>query len=158
MKRKANSIILGLCVALIAIAASPAYARSTTAFSAFHVESPLSSTQNPYLCLGEYNGVVLNNCSYAVSLEFDLPIDSTGSKSITVQNYWGGTEVEETFNCYSYVYNGSQPGTDGTEISFTGVEQSLTTTVNVPNGGDSIQVICWDVPSGGGVANFNWNP
>jgi hypothetical protein len=37
MKFKATSLFLGLCLAILAVAASPAYARSTTAFSAFHV-------------------------------------------------------------------------------------------------------------------------
>lgn len=157
MKYKANSMILGLCITLLAIASSSAYARSTTAFSAFHVESPEGS--DPYTCLGEYNGAVVNQCSYAVSLEFDLPIDSTGTKTITIQNYWGGTESDNVFNCYPYAYTGtSAAATQGTEISFPGSAQQLSGTINVANSGMSIQVICWDIPSGGGVANLNWNP
>jgi hypothetical protein len=34
---------------------------------------------------------------------------------------------------------------------------SLPTKDNVPILGDSLSVICWRVPPGEGVANFNWN-
>jgi hypothetical protein len=156
MKHTATSIILGFCVALLAIAASPAYARSTTAFSAFHVESPIAS--DPYTCLSENNGAVVNNCTYDVDIEFDLPIDTTGTKSITVQDYWAGTDQENTFSCKSYAYTGSEgASTQGTAIDFTATQQSFVTRVQV-TAKESIQVICWQVPPGGGVANFNWNP
>ena len=36
--------------------------------------------------------------------------------------------------------------------------QDLPTTVEVIDGATSLEVICWDIPKGGGVANFNWNP
>jgi len=85
MKRTATSLFLGLCLAILAVATSPAHARSTTAYSAFHVEGPLGS--DPYTCLSENNGAVVNNCTYAVSLEFNLPIDAKGTKTITVQDY-----------------------------------------------------------------------
>ncbi len=49
MKLKASTLILGLCLAMLAVAASPAYARSTTGFSVV----PCSRTRarlgtNPY--------------------------------------------------------------------------------------------------------------
>ena len=73
MKLKAASPFLGLCLAILAVAASPAYAqRSTTAFSAFHVENKVSPNQ--YACLIEDNGAVVNHCKFAVNLEFNLPI------------------------------------------------------------------------------------
>ncbi|MGB9234057.1 MAG: hypothetical protein WCC04_06555 [Terriglobales bacterium] len=156
MKRTATSLFLGLCLAILAVAASPAYARSTTGFSAFHVESPTAS--NPYKCLNENNGAVVNNCTYDVSLEFDLPIDSAGEKSIIVQDYFEGTAAENTFSCTSYAYTGSKASsTVGSAINFTGPTETLTTSVDVTEG-DSIQVICYNIPKGGGVANFNWNP
>src|SRR5580658_7965809 len=56
MKLKAISLFLGLCLAILAVAASPAYGatRATTAFNSFHVQSatPLSQppyTEDPYL-------------------------------------------------------------------------------------------------------------
>lgn len=160
MKFKATSLFLGLCLAILAVAASPAFARSTTAFSSFHVErevpSQYASAEN---CLTESYGAVVNNCSYAVSLEFDLPIDTAaGEKIITVQNGWFGTNPEETFNCFSYAYTGSQgSATSGTEVAFSSPKEDLYTVLSVTSG-ESIQVICWEVPPGGGVANFNWNP
>ena len=154
MKRTATSLFLGLCLAILAVASSPAYARSTTAFSAFHVEGPIAS--NPYTCLSEYNGAVVNNCTYPVSLEFDLPIDSKGTKSITVQDYWTGSDAENTFGCQSFAYTGTEgSSTVGKTISFTAPLQSLTTTVTAETD-MSIQLICWNDPPGGGVANLNW--
>ena len=155
MELKSTSLFLGFCLVLMAVAANPAFARSTTAFSAFHVEGPTGS--NPYTCLNEDNGAVVNNCTYSVSLEFDLPIDSKGTKSITVQDYWGGSDSENTFSCVSYAYTGSQgSSTAGTTVSFTAPIQSKISTIDVANADESIQLICWNVPAGGGVANLNW--
>lgn len=160
MKLKGTSLFLGLCVAILAVAASPAFARSTTAFSSFHVERQYPNQYaNPENCLSESYGAVVNNCSYPVSLEFDLPIDTAaGEKIINVQNGWFGTNPEETFNCYSYALTGTGgSATDGTKVTFTSPKEDLYTVVSVTSGA-SIQVICWDVPPQGGVANFNWNP
>jgi hypothetical protein len=157
MKVKATSLFLGFCVAIMAVAAIPAYARSTTAFSGFHVEGPTGS--DPYTCLTERNGAVSNGCTYVVSLEFNLPIDYPGSKSIRVQNGWWPTNPDQSYSCTSYAYTGrSDTSNVGTTITFTAAGQEKTTTVNVNNGATSIQVICWYVRPGGGVANFNWNP
>lgn len=156
MKHKATSLFLGLCFSILAVAASPAYARSTTGFSAFHVEGPTGS--DPYTCLNEANGAVVNNCTYDVSLEFDLPVDNTGGKTITVQDYWYGWPNNTSFQCVSYAYTGTEPSsTVGSTITFDLPGQSLSTDVNVANGGMSIQLICWSVPPGGGIANINWN-
>jgi hypothetical protein len=159
MKLKATSLFLGICLAALAGAASPAYARSTTAFSAFHVWPSAGKYKgSPYLCLSESYGAVVNNCTFAVGLEFDLPVDDAGTITITVQNYWGGTDEEETFSCGSYAYAGSS-GTDinGSQIDFTAPAQSFNTSVDVKDA-MSLQVVCPSVPPGGGVANFNWNP
>ena len=162
MKLKATSLFLGLCLAILAAAASPAFARSTTAYSSFHVERTQSG-QYPYAenCLSEDNGAVVNNCSYAVSLEFDLPIDypNLPLKTIFVQNGWFGNDPEETFTCNSYAYTGSQGSSNpGTPINFTSPGEDLPTFVNLANGATSIQVICGNVPPHGGVANFVWTP
>ena len=136
---------------------TPVYARSTTAFSAFHVESPLASS--PMTCLSESNGAVINNCSYNVSLEFNLPIDSKGSKSILVQDYWTGTGQENTFACQSYAYTGTTGSSiPGSTIYFNAPYQNYNSIVYPSASGDSIQLICWNVPPGGGVANLNWTP
>jgi hypothetical protein len=166
MKHKTTSLFLGLCLAILAVAASPAYAkeRSTTAFSAFHVEINTLTHYpgNPYLCLYENNGAVVNYCKYTVDLEFDLPIDTTGTKNIQVQDGWSGLGTgSENFSCQSFAYKGTEGfSTVGTNVAFTGPGGTVTTTVNASSGDgiqDSIQVLC-NVPAGDAVANFNWNP
>jgi hypothetical protein len=155
MKLKPTLLFLGLCLAILAVAASPAYARSNTAFSAYHVEGPLGS--DPYTCMTEDNGAVFNNCTYAVSLEFDLPIDNAGEKTITVLDFWGGTAADNTFSCYLYAYAGTGTfSTYGPVINFTGPSQTGSTSVNVASG-SNMQLICWNVPIGGGLANLSWN-
>jgi hypothetical protein len=105
----------------------------------------------------EDNGAVFNNCTYAVSLEFDLPIDNSGSKTVTVEDFFGGTAAENTFGCVAYAYTGlSGTSTQGTTINFTGPLQSKSSTVNVASG-SNLQLICWNVPVGGGVASLSWN-
>jgi hypothetical protein len=161
MKLKATTLFLGMCVAVLAAKANPAYARSTTAFSAFHVEINTLTKYpgDPYLCLFENNGAVVNYCDYTVDLEFDLPIDSLGTKSITVQDGWGGLgKGSEEFTCQSFAYSGTKGSSNvGTKIGFTRPNQSLTTTANVSDGATSIQVLC-NVPAGDAVANFGWAP
>lgn len=161
MKHKVTITLLGLCLATLAIAASPAYARSTTAFSAFHVEfnTVTKYSGNPYLCLYENNGAVVNYCKYEVDLEFDLPIDSTGTKNIEVQDGWSGLGTgDENFTCQSFAYSGTKGSSNvGTEIQFTGPTENKTTTADVDDGAISIQVLC-NVPAGDAVANFKWNP
>jgi hypothetical protein len=164
MKLKATSLFLGLCLAILAVAASPAYAsknRAMTAFGAFHVEINTLTHYpgNPYLCLYENNGAVVNYCKYTVDLEFGLPIDTPGTKDIIVQNGWSEIDTgSEVFTCQSFAYTGSEGSSNvGTNIGFTGPTQSLTTTVSVSGGATSIQVLC-NVPAGDAVANFNWNP
>jgi hypothetical protein len=158
--KRTTSLLLGLCLAILAVAASPAYARTTTGFSGFRVWENTGSGgtyggKNPLLCLLETYGAVFNKCKYEVGLEFDLPIDDAGTKSIAVRNYWGGTTEEETFSCDSYAYPGTGPVVvSGTTIDFTGPAQTLTTTVDVA-AGSSMQLIC-KVPPGGGIARVDW--
>lgn len=167
MKLKTTSLFLGLCLAILAVAASPAYAAeslSTTAFSAFHVEvnTLTSYPGDPYLCLYENNGAVVNFCSYTVDLEFSLPIVTAGTKSIKVRDGWSGLGTgSEDFTCQSFAYTGSEgSSTVGTNVAFTGPGQTVTTTVAASSSDgilDSIQVLC-NVPAGDAVALFNWNP
>jgi hypothetical protein len=165
MKLKA-SLFVGICAAILAVAASPAYAetRATTAFNSFHVQSatPFSQptyTEDPYLCLTEDNGAVVNNCTFNVNLLFDLQIDHKGEKSITVQDYWNAPSPFVPFECVSYVYTGTMSSSyGGTIVTFTAPTTALITKDDVPALGNSMTVICWQVPPGEGVANLNWNP
>ncbi len=167
MKLEATKLFLGLCLAILAIAASPAYAAealSKTAFSAFHVEINTLTAYpgDPYLCLYENNGAVVNYCSYTVDLEFDLPIVTAGTKSIKVRDGWSGLGTgTENFTCQSFAYTGTEgSSTLGTNVAFTGPGQTVTTTVDASAAGgflDGIQVLC-NVPAGDAVAIFNWNP
>ena len=154
MKFKATTLILGLCLAVLAVAPSPAYARSTTGFSAFHVY-PKNSPNN-LACLSEFFGAVVNNCTHSVGLEFDLPVDNAGTKKVQVLNYWDGTDAQESFSCGAYAYNGNGTIVNGSPINFTKPNQTLTSAVTLTSGG-AIQVTCTDIPPGGGVALINWN-
>jgi len=164
MKLKATSLFLGLCLAILAVAASPAHAvgphRSTTAFSAFHVEINTLTNYpgDPYLCLFENNGAVVNTCTYTVGLEFDLPIDTYDKKAIKVQNGWDAIYDQAGESCQAFAYTGSMPSSNvGTNVSFTGPGQTKTTTVSLPAGYTSIQVLC-TVPPGDAISNLIWNP
>jgi hypothetical protein len=153
---KLKVLLIFACFAISAMAANAADIQlSNTGFSSFHVEGPTGS--DPYTCINEDNGAVVNNCSYVVSLEFSLPIYSAGSKTITIKDGWFGTDGEETFGCTSYAYSGTNSnGTVGTTANFTAPAQSITTTVTAASG-DNIQVICYNVPTLGGVASLQWN-
>jgi hypothetical protein len=101
----------------------------------------------------------VNHCKFAVNLEFNLPIDSDGEKNVTVQDYWKGTDTQNTFYCQTYAYTGTKSSsTEGTIINFNAPLEKFTSTVDVASAGMSIQLICWGVPIDGGVANLNWNP
>jgi len=162
MKLRNSSLFKGICLAVSAVIAIPIYATSSTAFSSFHVEGPLSSSQNPYTCLNEDNGAVVNNCTYSVSLEFNLPITNTGSHPITVQPYWKW-KAGTSFSCTAYAYAGYQSSSTNQSPNFVFgappvniLAPPQTESVNVANNGESIQLICWSVPPGDGVANINW--
>jgi len=161
MKLKATSLLLGFCVSVLAVAASPTYAstRATTAFNSFHVQNENALPSDANLCLYEDNGAVVNGCTFTVNLLFDLPIDHAGEKSITVQDYWKAPSPFVPFNCDSYVYTGTEgSSTVGTQITFTEPTTSLITKDDVAHLGNSMTVICFAVPPGEGVANLNWNP
>ena len=156
--------ILGAALGfMLAATATPADARSITGFGSFKVKGTYSV--NPYTCLSENNGAVVNNCGFAVSLYFNLPIDNTGAHTITVQSYWGSTA---SFSCYPYEVAGVGAGATGIPGAFysdanyelSGAQywatNTIVTGVGAPNGGESIYMICWNVPPGAGVANINW--
>src|SRR5580698_294353 len=163
MNLKATSLFLGLCLAALAAAASPAHAADLheTAFGSFHVEINTLTNYpgDPYLCMYEYNGAVVNACCYTFDLEFGLPIETLNTKHITVLDGWSGLgSGSENFSCQSFSYTGTNGnGNPGTNPSFTGPGTSIETTVTMPSGYTSIQVLC-NVPAGDAVANLTWNP
>ncbi len=159
MKIKAASLFLGICLAMLAVAATPAHARTVTAFGAFHAQSATVFTEDPYSCITEDNGAVVNNCTFPVNFYFDLPTDNVGAKTITVQDYWNGPSTFAPFNCVSYVYTGKTSSSiQGTGVTFTAPSQARNTTDSIPAGsGDTLTVICWEVPAGEGVAKLRWN-
>jgi hypothetical protein len=146
-----------------------ANARSTTGFSAFKVQNPSAASTGQagfYECLLEDNGAVFNDCGLLVNLVFDLPIDNTGTHTITVQPYWGNSSPNLSppagptpFNCQAYAYAGnSSVSVVGTAVTFSLGGAGQTLTVDVPSDAMSMAVICWKVPDGEGIANINWNP
>jgi hypothetical protein len=156
MKHHATSMLRGLCILLLtAAAALPAAARSTTGYASFHVQN---ASQNYYGCLKENFGAVWNNCTTPVSLVFDMPITNTGVHSVTINGYWN-LPSGYSFNCESYAYDGHGPYVVGDSgpatIFFAG--QTVTEYVNVPSNGDVMQLICWNVPPGAGIASVNWS-
>ena len=159
MKLKVTSLVLGICLAVLASAANPAFARSTTAFSAFKVwEQRVNQYNNPLGCLTEDWGAVVNNCPYSVNLEFDLPVDNAGWHTITVQNWWLGTDQSELFSCEPDAFPGSTNiNIKGDRINFGAPGETGSSNILV-NPGWSIQLVCMNVPPHGGVANINWNP
>jgi hypothetical protein len=160
MKLKHRILSTGIFAVSLAAAVSPAYARSNTGFSAFRLESPLLDshiTATTLACINENNGAVVNNCTYTIGLEFDLPIDTTGKKKVTVRNYFTGTTEANTFSCGLYVYTGKEGSSVQIEgVSFTGPLQEESATVDVRSG-ENMQLICFDVPPGGGIASLDWN-
>ena len=140
-------LFLGLCLVLSAGAFNLASARSTTAFNSFKVwMSSKREFKSTYPSLTESFGAVVNQCAFPVSLLFDVPVDNAGSHTFTVQNYFKGTDGENTFSCQSYAYNGSGGITPGSKISFTASGQSLQTSVTAADD-ESAQVICTDIPA-----------
>lgn len=157
MKRNPKSLLLVLGAAVLATAASlPAQARSTTGYASFHV---WNASQNYYGCLKESFGAVWNNCTTPVSLVFDMPISTTGDHSVMILDYWDFPGGGQSFNCNSYAYDGHSPNNVGDSGPhwFTGGGQSITEHVQVPGDGDVMQLICWYVPPGAGIASVNWS-
>jgi hypothetical protein len=141
---------------LLAVAARPAHARSSSGFSAFRVWVQGTVSTNSYLCLGENFGAVVNDCKHEVYLDFDLPMDNAGTKTIAVQDFWG--PLSTAFTCQIYSYEGKgQNYMYGGSIDFTAPSQTLTLSVDAPSDW-TVQVLCPNVRSGGGIANLHWNP
>jgi hypothetical protein len=158
MKRKALSLLLGSSLAILT-APNPAFARATSGYNSFKVwMASKNQFKATYGCLTESFGAVVNNCAFPVSLLFEITVENAGSHTVTVQNYFKGNDAENTFTCQTFGYDGVGGIMDGTVINFQSPTELLTSTISVPTANNSIQLICKDIPKGGGVANISWNP
>lgn len=163
-----RSAIIASTIALAALApvrSANAQLASINGFNNFHVEETPATTQttNPYQCVFEDNGAVYNNCSYQVTLNFNLPVSSEGKHTIYIRNYWNHT-AGTSFNCIVYACPTSL--TDhlcvvGGQATFTGPHQlksvSVATSGAYPNM-QNMALICWNLSTGDGIATMNYNP
>ena len=164
MKLKTISLFLGLCLAILAIAASPASAQSTRsvpAFESFHVWAPGTGlTRSGDLnCLNESKGAVINNCKKQLIVAFEMPIDNQGIvHTVNVQNYVGGTGTTGA-NCNTWTYDGNGNDAEGSYIFFNpnGAQTLPSTAVLIPNTTNYITLFC-TLPVGEGVSALTWNP
>jgi hypothetical protein len=167
MNRKTMFAACGIGLSIVGAATHNAEARSTTGFASFHVAIPSNGQypQDPYTCLFESYGAVVNRCANdpnGVILVFDLPNDNPGTKTAVVRDYWqswGSTNASPPpFTCTLFSYFGNAPtAQSGQSATFVYPRQTLTATAPLGNQG-SLQLICWNVPFGAGIANINWNP
>jgi hypothetical protein len=156
MKLNATTLFLGFCLAMLAVAASPASARSVPAFESFRVWSPIGDAATALSCLTESTGAVINNCTYQVTVAFDLPIDNEGiAHEVSVQNYVHGTGKVGA-NCNTWSYDGNGNDASGSYIYFNpNGAQTLTSTSAIF--GNTITLFC-TLPVGEGVSSLTWNP
>jgi hypothetical protein len=149
-------------MALASVGNADADPISITAFNTFHVQNPgiLPHTPNPYLCLDEDNGAVVNECGDPVNLAFDLPVNTSRDHTIAVRDYWR-FDQGSSFTCRGYAYPGTGQGVQGTSVTFKAASQLLhvkvASTGIYPNIG-SIAVICLNVPPHDGIAMINYTP
>jgi len=61
-----------------------------------------------YSCRTESFGAVVNQCAFPVSLMFEVPVD-VKDHTFTVQDYFSGTDAENTCSCQAYAYTGNGP-------------------------------------------------
>jgi len=158
MKGKTKLLILGLCLALsLATATVPAEARNTTGFAGFHLDSPNTYKSDPYLCLTEDHGAVVNSCGFTVGIVYDMPVDNTGTHWISVVGYWG---FAGNYYCQPWAYDGNGGAWAGPQVSFfageRGSEGTWNTNVTTYSNGESITLYCV-LPNGAGIANVNWS-
>ena len=158
MKRKTKSLILGLCLALsLAAATIPAEARNTTGFAGFRVDGPNQYKSDPYHCLTENYGAVVNNCGFSVSIVYDMPVDNTGTHWISAVGFWG---YSGDYYCQPWAYDGNGGGWSGPAVYFSpgyrGSEGTWNTYVPTYSNGESITLYCV-LPNGAGIANVNWS-
>ncbi|MGA3090116.1 MAG: hypothetical protein ABSD75_16005 [Terriglobales bacterium] len=162
MKHKATTFFLGLCLAILAVAASPASAQSTRsvpAFESFHVWSPSTKASAALACLNESKGAVINNCKYQLIVAFDLPIDNQGVvHTVKAQNYVNSTGTVGA-TCTAWTYDGDGHDAEGTSSTFNpnGAQTLPFTAVPIPDTTNTITLFC-ALPVGEGIAALTWNP
>lgn len=109
-----------------------------------------------YSCLQEDYAAVVNHCTYTASLTFDMPIDNTGWHGIDVVDCPKGAG---SFGCQALTYNPYGHVDFQTPVQIfnaTGQERKHFDTFVWA--GDSITIICWDVPPSRGINSLNWTP
>jgi hypothetical protein len=170
------SILSFLIVFFIATttAVLPAEARSTTGFASFRVANEGSYPTDPYNCLMEDNGAVVNDCSFPVNLTFEVPVDKDGTCNfcvdvflsgyinfpMTVQSYWGS---HASFSCAeNYLSPSWDVGYLSTDSGTFFLNTYPTTTgfsINLIDdaSGGALELDCTNIPPGAGIANINWN-
>lgn len=172
MNMHTRSVPLGIAATLALFAMSAVtQARSVTGFGSFHADG--SYPTDPYTCLQESNGSVVNDCNFSVNLVFDLPVDNQGTHNLTVTAYNpnpGSTSYPTTFGCQAFAYSqgsASSGGPTGFTVgggttaffnSQLGTGYQIQPYVDTPNPGETIQLICWSVPKGEGISNIWWSP
>jgi|HubBroStandDraft_1064217.scaffolds.fasta_scaffold175812_2 hypothetical protein len=151
--------------ALVPVRSADAELGSINGFNNFHVEETPATTQttNPYQCVFEDNGAVYNNCTYQVTLDFNLPVHSVGSHTIHIRNYWNQA-AGTSFNCIVYACPTSLTNHEclvGDTVTFTAAYQlksvSVTTSGAYPNM-QNMALICWNLSTGDGIATINYDP
>ena len=151
---KSRSQLLAICLLLSTFAAG-AVSRTVTAFSSFHVISPMDSSHTPYQCLVETYGAVVNSCDYTIEVAFTIPVDHAVVHTLKVQNFVGGFGPSGTV-CTIWSYDGNGNGAAGTTAQFnpSGAE---TLTFKSIKFGNSISLLC-DMPGYEGISSLSWNP
>ncbi len=158
MKLHATPLLLAFGLAISAALPGHGHAQSVTAFGSFHVQSATVLPEGQYTCLTEDNGAVVNNCGIPVNLFFNLPVLNAGEKIIAIRDYWSAPYPFVPFNCVSYAYTGEgSSSTMGTQVTFEAPRTIQRTSDDVVNEGDTLSVICWQVPPKEGIASLKLN-
>ena len=127
--------------------------RTTTAFSSFHIRSPLDSTHVPYSCLTETYGAVQNQCAYEVDVMFDIPADTVYRHTFWAQNLVTGAGSTGA-TCAVWTYDGNGNGWQGTAATFNpSGPQTLQFTPARP--GNNLSLLC-TLPPGEGISSLTW--
>jgi hypothetical protein len=154
-KMKFKSLFFGICFALSTLVASaPASAWTVSAFSSFHVRLPIDSTQNPYNCITESYGAVINNCSYSVTLVFNLPLANVGFHYLYAQNYVHGTGKTGA-TCTVWSFDGDGNGRNGTTNLTFNPNGVQTLVFDSADFGNTMTLDC-SVPTGAGIGAINY--
>jgi hypothetical protein len=152
MKLKATSLFLGICVAVLVVAACPGFARSTTGFNAARVWAPVGA----YNCVKESVGAATNVCSSRIQLTFDAVVDDAGWHTITA---WDSAPGYGYVDCQGLAFSPQSNSIYwGTHSTFPPSGQTSLNFSAYVYPGWSLSLYCGDVEPGRGIASLNWNP